>query len=85
MTPHCHVGPTVSEREGGDGGTGSVKGKWAAGSYSLLGRNGAPGPYLIFISFSSFSFFCFSYFLHSFCKNASNQAKQISNAFKHSQ
>jgi hypothetical protein len=23
-TPHCHVGPAVSEREGGDGGTGSV-------------------------------------------------------------
>jgi hypothetical protein len=71
-------GPHVGEWER-EGCTGSgVFSFLGCGLDPLLGRNGAPGPYLIFISFSSFSFFCFSYSFSRFCILNPNQAKPIS-------
>jgi hypothetical protein len=47
---------------------------WAAGSFLVLGRFVAPGPFLFF-HFSSSFLFLFSYSFHIFCKFDSIQAK----------
>jgi hypothetical protein len=69
-------GPGVSE-----GGRGSVpvreKGRMGRGPPLVLGRNGAPGLFIILFYFLLF-FFCFLYFFYRFCKNAPNQFKPLS-------
>jgi hypothetical protein len=75
-TPHCHVGPAVSEREGGLVPVREIKedGPWAA---TGAGPKGSPGVLLyLFFFLSSFSFL-FSYFLYRFCIFGSNCFKPI--------
>jgi hypothetical protein len=56
-------------------------GRVGCGLLSLLGRNGAPWPFSIFISFSSFPFW-FSDLFPNLLQIVSIQIKQIPSAFK---
>jgi hypothetical protein len=89
------VGPTVSEREGEDGGTGSVcfPGLRAGSS---AGPKVTPWPFYYFYFFFLFFFFCFPIsfiafakllqikpnHFHKFCKNHSKVLNQYETCFQ---